>query len=281
MKKLGLLFYSIIYIFSISSFAENEKTPLLKSILKDKYEIFVQKLGENINDEKFLEALKAGDKNFDKIEFDLDAIYTVKDLIPTQNEIDVDKSLFYPLAKESVDTLKKYLNANKNDVFAPGGVIVTAGGKYIIDGHHRWSQLYLINPDAKIKAINMKIQDPEQALKITQLAIGAIAKKIPSSLVQGKNLLKMNQEELKTWVSQKVGDNAIAAFKEFLPQFRASLDMDLLIKSAIADYIWKNTLMMQTQNKPIEGAPNRGIMPQTDQAQGWLDLLRGGLIDVR
>jgi hypothetical protein len=276
MTKKTTTLYLFLQILSFNIFAQNEKTPLLKSLLKENYDVFVQKLGENIHDEKFLEAIKAGDKNIDKIDFDIDVVYTAKDLIPTQNEIDVDKSLLYPLSKEKAETLKRYLLATPNDVFSPGGVIITAGGKYIIDGHHRWSQLYMINPDAKIKAINIKIDNPELALKITQLAIGAIAKKIPSSLVQGKNLLKMNQEELSTWIKQNVSNNAIQAFKDLLPVSEACDT-----KCAIANYIWKNVESMQTSNRPIQGAPHRGIMPQTDQAQGWIDLLRGGLLDVR
>jgi hypothetical protein len=44
-------------------------------------------------------------------------------LRPTQNEIDIDKSLSYPLTKESSGTLLNYFQGG---TFAPGGKIVTS-----------------------------------------------------------------------------------------------------------------------------------------------------------
>jgi len=152
----------------------------IEKILGDEYEQFVQELGENIKDPKFLAVLVSGDALYDKVPFEHNVEYTCSQLIPTQSEIDVDKSLAYPLHLDPYGKMAggigipQYL---KGGSFAPGGPIVTAGGKYIIDGHHRWSQLYLINPDAKIKAINMMVRDPIEALKITQMAIAAITKK--------------------------------------------------------------------------------------------------------
>ena len=67
----------------------------LKNILKADYPTFVQKLGDNIKDPKFIQAIKSiADK--DPIQT-TDISPKVTALKPTQNEIDVDRSLKFPL----------------------------------------------------------------------------------------------------------------------------------------------------------------------------------------
>jgi len=68
------------------------------------------------------------------------------------------------------------------DVANVGGRIITANGKYIVDGHHRWSQVFLLNPNASIPAINFEIKgDPsaKSVLKLAQLAIAAVDRVVP------------------------------------------------------------------------------------------------------
>lgn len=251
----------------------------LRSMLGKEYDVFVKELGQNIDDPKFLAALNAGDRVLDKVEFDHNAEYRVCDLIPTQNEIDVDKSLKYPLLKESEETLEKYLEG-KGGPFAPGGSpIITAGGKYIIDGHHRWSQLYLINTNAKIKAINIKIDDPQEALKVVQLAIASTSGKIPTALVEGKNLLTMSPTDFSKWIAGNISENAIKAFRK--ASFKGSDLSNEELKKTIADYIWQNVIQMRNENHPISKAPSRGLMPQTDSAKGWDKRLEAGEVNIR
>lgn len=261
---------------------DSEETKRIRKILGDEYPQFVKELGENIKDPKFLAALNSGDALYDKIPFDHNVEYACFSLIPTQNEIDVDKSLAYPLSidpygkKAGGVGIPQYLTGG---TFAPGGPIITAGGKYIIDGHHRWSQLYLINPLAKIKAINMQVNDPIEALKFTQMAIASITQKIPSALVEGKNLMTMTEEDFAQWIRKNLHPDAIAAFKE-----RGIDGFD-----AIFTHIWDNAKLMKAHNAPILKAPNRGLMPQTGgdpkkgipEPKGWEAALEAGKIDVR
>ena len=44
-------------------------------------------------------------------------------------------------------------------------------------------------------------------------------------------------------------------------------------------FIWDNVRTMQRDSKPIEGAPDRDFMPQTDQAPGWADELEKGNVN--
>ena len=74
---------------------------LLQSILKDDYATFVQKLGVNILDPKFVQAIKSL-SSLNKIKY-LDCQPRVATLIPTQNEIDVSKN-------NDVKSIQSYAN---------------------------------------------------------------------------------------------------------------------------------------------------------------------------
>ncbi len=231
---------------------ENE----LKDILKADYPTFVQKLGDNISDPKFQQAIKAvADKTPIKT---TDLAPSVKDLKPTQNEIDVDKSLKFPLT-----------NAQSADVCLKGGTVSIAGkkivtgggGKFIIDGHHRWSQLYVVNPEAKISSLDISnVTDPIAGLKATQLGIAGDIGKVPTAKVEGNNLLVMGKDALVAYVEKTVTPEVIEVFKKYGKGDNAK---------AVGEYIWKNVETMQQNNKPVSGAPGRGIMPQTDDAKNW------------
>lgn len=230
----------------------------LKNILKSDYTTFVQKLGQNINDPKFKEAIKtAADKDPIKTS-DIDA--PVKNLKPSQNEIDVDKSLKYPLT----DTTSAESLLKGGTVAIAGKKIVTGGGgKFIVDGHHRWSQAYVINPDIKISALDISnITNPIDGLKSTQLGIAADIGKVPVASVQGSNLLKMGEKELKAYVIKTITDEVLEVFKKYKKGDT---------KETVADFIWNNVKQMQTNNQPVAGAPKRDIMPQTDDAPQWKD----------
>lgn len=231
----------------------------LKDLLKVDYSLFVKELGDNIKDPKFIDAIKSlSDKhplNFKS------AAPKVSDLKPTQNEIDVDKSLKFPLT-----------NADSARICLKGGLIAVAGkriitggnGKFIIDGHHRWSQVCALNPEAKIAAIDLSdIKDPMKALKATQLGIAADLGKVPTAKVEGNNLLKMSKDALTSYVVKTITP-------EVLEEFKKAGKGDS--PEAVAQFIWTNVDQMQKDNQPVSGAPERGIMPQTDDATQWQDL---------
>ena len=209
----------------------------LKDLLGKQYEQFVSELGSNITDKKFSDFLLGGltdgkMQRDDVVKFSNISI-PCSGLKPTQNEIAIDKSLSYPLKLTPTSDLVAYFNGG---TFAPGGKIVTCGGgKYIIDGHHRWSQLYCMNPNAKIEAIDMtSFKSPYLALKVTQLAIAATANTIPIESAAGSdNLIGINEDALKKFIYDYIGQNAIAAF------------MDLMNKSA-------NSSQPQTQEGNFE-----------------------------
>jgi hypothetical protein len=231
----------------------------LKNLLKMDYSLFVKELGDNIKDPKFKNAIKSlSDKH--PINFRTVAP-VVGNLKPTQNEIDVDKSLKFPLtnAQSAAICLKGGLIA------VAGKRIITAGdGKYIVDGHHRWSQVCALNPLAKIAAIDLSdVKDPMKALKATQLGIAADLGKVPTANVQGTNLLKMGKDALISYVEKTITPDVIEVFKKAGKGDNAK---------SIGEFIWTNVEKMQKDNQPVPGAPKRDIMPQTDDAKDWQDL---------
>jgi hypothetical protein len=241
----------------------------VKDILGASYPEFVQKLGDNIKDPKFVAAIEKFSKENPLKTTDIDV--PVKDLKPTQNEIDVNKSLSYPLtnAKSAATLLKG------GTVAIAGKKIVTAGGgKFIIDGHHRWSQSYVINPDIKIASLDISnIDDGIDGLKATQLGIAADIKKVPTASVKGSNLLKMGENELKAYVKDTITKEVMKEFvKAGKVKVNSNKDADNLSDknlNQVANFIWENVKQMQGGNQPVSGAPKRDIMPQTDDAPNW------------
>lgn len=191
---------------SPDEFAEGEKK--LKDIIKllgddddvtaSEYEKFVLGLTQQSNfpdgevvakiDDKVEKVLNLGVKDGDMNDEVINVTkrpLPVEVLIPTQSQIGLLDSIGF-LAFEcapgkihpkgfSLDQLKKipsYLSSTP-DI---GGSIVTANGKYIIDGHHRWSGLYMINPAASIPCFDLdmsKFKDQEKMLATVQMAIAS------------------------------------------------------------------------------------------------------------
>ena len=262
-----IIFSSLFSVFlSKSAKMKQFSVDSVKTILKDNYPTFVKALGENIKDPKFRAAIRSlaavSHVNYTNI------AAQVSNLIPTQNEVDVDKSLKYPLT--NVDSVKTALYCQEPIKIMNSSIVTSGGGKFVIDGHHRWSQIYAINPNCTMAALDLSdIKDPLNALKSTQLGIaagttanGTEITEIPIAIVEGRNLLNITESDLKAYVQGKITPEVLAAFTEYSAQLNSN--------EKVADYIWNNVQRMQTYNQPIPGAPSRGMMPQTDLSTDWV-----------
>ena len=109
---------------------------------------FVDKFKKIASDPKVQAVLKAGvtdgNPNDEKLSYTKGKV-KVEGLLPTQSEIGFDQSIANILT-DQYGSLESILSGQA-DV---GGPIVTYNGKYIIDGHHRWSQVYAANPKANM-----------------------------------------------------------------------------------------------------------------------------------
>lgn len=217
-------------------------------------EDFVAKFKNIASDPKVQSVLKAGQTDGDPkdevVKYGVKQL-KVTNLLPTQNEIGFDQSI-ENIITDQYGSLESILKGKAN----VGGPIVTYNGKYVIDGHHRWSQVYAANPDASMEAIDLQGNlKPTEMLKVVHAAIAADLGKVPSSNPKGINILNgVSEKQVADKVDEKLTDKA----KEV---WAANGYKD---NKAIADHIYKNLQSLINKNKPVPGAPGRKDMPQTD-----------------
>ena len=200
----------------------------------------------------------------------------VATLVPTQNEIDLTASLKFPL--QSATQLQTYFAGGIIQPF--GNPIVTANdGTYILDGHHRWSAIVLINPYTQVTALDIGyVPTPQTGLKEAQTGVLAAKGYLPSAKVKpGTNLYTIDEATFDTQVRKFIEDgsdtqavlNVFGTYLGFQP-LTTPLDEQYTI---IQNYLWGNVLRMRDLNPYIPEAPPRSVMPQTDPlpvVQGYL-----------
>jgi len=223
----------------------------------------------------------------------------VNKIIPTQSNVDMDQSLQYPLRQSA--TLSKYLKGG--NVETGGGTILTAdGGQYVIDGHHRWSALYVINPNnTAVKAFDLGyVPNPQTALKETQVAVANLEGYLPWRAVEGPNLYTVDEQTFKAkafeyiWAeeiptapplirSRETDTDALSAgymrpvtfnmYREYLtgsvvipgvPQGALTPEQAIDYSQPILEDMWKNVQQMRKTNQPIPDATPRADMPQPE-----------------
>lgn len=248
--------------------------------LKDapNYAEFVKILDKDVKSQAFVKYLQQHYKTGD------DTIQTVKaakasetvakctDLIPTQNNISLSKSL--KMIKDDVNWSLKIINTPKQAFKDP---TIIYAGKYIIDGHHRWSKAYALNGgECEIAVINFPAIEGvtvADMLKATQLAI--ITTNPDAPLINGvgdDNMLSSSKEEVEKYVEPIISEEVVNALVE---KGRGSN------KEEVVDKIGDNIVNgMQKTSQPVSGASDREYMPQTDKAEGSVDLMSKAIIDL-
>jgi hypothetical protein len=256
-------------------FKEDSKDDLQTSMGKD-VSSFKSDLSKYIQVPKVKAILDAGladgDANDDKLPYTPTKL-AVKNLIPTQNEIGFDESVEGDI-NDKYNSLKGILQGTPN----MGGPIVTYAGKYIIDGHHRWSAVFAANPGAKMDALDIKAKSgfqPEDVLKAVHTAIALQLGKVPSSTAKGHNILSSpkSYNDVLAAVKEKGTDKARKVWAEF----------NYTTDEQIAQHLTKN-LNLISQKGAVSGAPDRTDMPQTNadntSSQTKLDALATGKINI-
>lgn len=245
--------------------------------LKDSdYVKFVKILNTDGKSKAFLEFLrkhyKLGDDSIKTIKQSGAKEGTIKcsALQPTQENISLSKSLGM-ISKPGWS--EKIINTPAEAFDTP---TVTYAGKYIIDGHHRWSKAYALNgADCIIKVLNFPAIDGvswEDMLKAVQLAIVATtpgAKLVNE--VGNDNMLASSDDEIKQFVISNVCDEVVQAMKK---KGRGST------KEEVADTVAKNVAQMRSTGKPVSGAKPRAYMPQMDDEGKAKAKLSQAVIDL-
>ena len=207
--------------------------------------------------------------------------FPVSKLLPSQNEISLSSSLAFPLTDP--DSLRTAFNGGNVSV-AGRQILTSADGQYIVDGHHRWSQLFLINPYANIGAADIGyVPNPKQALAQTQVALAAQTGWLEETTAGNDNLFTLDEASFNTQVAAIIDNGAkagqptkpavFAVFTEFL-DLDGQTDEQKMV--SIQNYLWSNVILMRNQNFYITDAPVRDVMPQTSRSTFTpvLDLMR-------
>lgn len=211
------------------------------------YPEFVKSLGKLSKDQHILRFIKNWKYTFkDKELTSTKKFIPVTKLIPTQKEIDLEKTLSQVLT-EPEDL--HYCCSQKNQTI--GIPIVTFNGEYIIDGHHRWSKLLAVNPQACIECIDIEGDiDAKSMLRLMQLVIMGETGKIEVKDVKGKNMLNIASSTISRYITNTITDDCIKVFSQ---------NYSCKTKEAIVKRMLRNISKMKS---PIKGAVNRNLMPQ-------------------
>ena len=211
-----------------------------------------------------LNGLKDGKAEDDVLNIE-PATVNVVDLRPTQSEVVFDKSIKFALQKP--DVFMDYFTSNGPHKVGPkdNNAIITLNKKFILDGHHRWSSLYCVNPKAAMHTFDIKANiNPINVLKLMQASITAHAGKIMSAAGGGINLFTIDEKTLTNEVRKLLTGDLLRQYKQ-LGLFEADPDAtgQGMFKILLSIY-QRNVGLMQKNNRPAKNAGTRETMPQTD-----------------
>jgi len=212
----------------------------LSDIIQMPYTQFITKYNTVAKDSKVRTLLKYGRKDGkpedEVVRFTVKEI-SVQDLIPTQNEIDIDQSIRFTVAFPK----KAEVAFDGKDIMINNQYLVTANGQYIIDGHHRWSSVYCLNKNATMACLDMEFPNytPEDFLKITQLAIAADTTTLPINDVKGSTREDIADYLWENVSSMQQNNKPVpnAPKRNFMPQTGKSSNWSNMLKGGEINFI--------------------------------------------
>ena len=246
---------------------KERREELVKWLQHKNYEDYVETLNEMLKDPKaktLIEDGFGGELGDTKLIFSVEEI-PVTNLMPTQSEIELDKSIRWPMIK------KEFLMPCFKNPILLKKPIITFRKNYIIDGHHTWFQAAVLNPEGKILAFNYEGDiSPIQMLKAVQGSIAAVFAEenknnddtLPSNKTLGHNIYdpKYTRKKIKEYIKENFvkDQDLIDAYCENIEECH---DYD-----SIVEFITDRLMDIKSNNYPLEKAPKRIYMPQVFKA---------------
>lgn len=210
-------------------------------------------------------------------------VLPVASLIPTQAEIGISNSL-ENLVNGTFPTKDKNGKAGSGQVNYAGYftdkaplpkpfVYEGSGGNYIVDGHHRWSQAYCMNPEGNIEceviSTSTKLTDT-QILKNFQAAIAADPNRsgLGRKAAGFQNLFGASTDTLKQTV-KPMTDEVAKKITAACPATKLEAAVkEVQIAEGTEDQKKAQALLVSNALKlsklPVSDKPLRILMPQTD-----------------
>ena len=214
-------------------------------------------------DPEFRKMITSGDKDADPSDEKVTvtrASAPAAKLKPTQAEIGFEQSLKDQVTNPAWKPVQKALGLDGEPIIMPSTdnpppAILVWNGTYILDGHHRWSQVMMMNPTGKVAIDNVTgpaIDNEEEALKAMQMAIAAGAKNVVTKAAQGANLMQATDEQVSSYVMKNITDEVL----QLLVQAKKIAKPD---KQLAANYIAGN---LKHIKKHVGKFPRAQGMPQ-------------------
>jgi len=268
---------------------KKESKQKLSNLFKKSYPEFVPLLGKLTMDADFMNSLEGDGDGEDKL------VVTTKtircgDLIPLQNEIGAKESLDFPLKnkidRNSVIKMCGQTECGPNIYDSKGRTIITSGSKYIVDGHHRWSSVFVLNPDCLLQVKDIgQYKKGVDALKLSQVVIAVLSKakgSLGSKKAKGLNILTASAKEIKDHIESVITDEFIHAYIEGnTDEDGENLGEGFENKEQVIERVLDNCLKLQAQGINMDANDNeRGIMPQFDDGGTYLSRAQKGDVNL-
>ena len=209
---------------------------------------------------------------------------SVSKLLASQNEVG---------KKQSLSNVCKGVNATWDGInwgdpkwlmkaMKPGAIIrfsnpllgaKTSDGSVVLDGHHRWSQAFMVNPSCKVNVVfaNASSLSADQTLKAVHLAILAKTDQSNTKSAEGGNLFEATPEDVIGYFDQaevKVdhetgapSTDGIAPYIYAVMQLKGIKDPNEGKKEAVSKIM---DAISKCSSTVVSGAPSRDSMPQAD-----------------
>ena len=138
-------------------------------------------------------------------------------LVATQAEIGFSNSLADQMTNPPWKPVQKALGLAGTPIIMPSPddpppAILVWNGRYILDGHHRWSQVMMMNPTGEVAIDNVTgpaLDNEEEALKAMQFAIAATSDKVVTKPFKGQNLMRASEQEVAQYVMENITDEVL------------------------------------------------------------------------
>ena len=286
-NKMKLVFIlSLIALTSCASYEKSYYTAFFKKTTEELVKELVEKF--KANDADFIKGLKDFYSSFDVVFKDgkLDLVNVkVSDLFPTQKEISLGSSLGYYLKDNSDRSkiTKIYEGKEVIEINESPLLLYKKDSKYyIIDGHHRWSQVYLINKESKMSAyvIDGSYNTIKDALNASHLAIatklddGTVVYPTSAAGAGDDNLLLCEIDKASDKIECKGMEknfNDILNKNEIIAAFVK--DSKTASKEEVKKLLIENAKSLRENNNcvDVDKCPIRVYMPQTDKSRSKKD----------
>lgn len=236
---------------------EERRNAIIDLFKKRNYHDSIGVLNQMAQDDKFrvfVDAAFGGDSNEalgSVALIESEEYKRTKPLTPTQSEIDITKSLAWglrggegsePNAQVAIANIDRIFEGKSVKLGEGEGLPIVTFGSFIIDGHHRWAQVYCFNPAAKMACVDFEgVLSPLEMLKAIRGCIAAIKKdKLPQAIVKNRNMLSASKKAIKDYISKNILDEVVERIKHYKKELKD--------KDAVVDYITSNCMSMKNEN---------------------------------